>query len=126
MLSEYYKDIKIEDLPIPYCAVAADVRTGEEVRFTKGRISDAVRASVAIPGVFTPFKYNGRVLVDGGIVNPVPVNVVKQMGAEVIIAVDLNNCILEDIGDTETIESDMEVYSIQKDVKKDSGIYPIE
>jgi len=95
MLSEYYKDIKIEDLPIPYCAVAADVRTGEEVRFTKGRVSDAVRASVAIPGILTPHKYEGRVLVDGGIVNPVPVNVVRGMGADVVIAVDLNKCKVE-------------------------------
>jgi len=95
MLSEYYKDILIEDLPVPYCAVAADILTGEEVRFSSGRVTDAVRASVAIPGVFTPFKFGGRVLVDGGIVNPVPVNVVREMGAEVVIAVDLNNCTIE-------------------------------
>ena len=95
MLSEYYKDILIEDLQVPYCAVAADVLTGEEVRFTSGRVKDAVRASVAIPGVFTTFKFGDRVLVDGGIVNPVPVNVVREMGAEVVIAVDLNNCTIE-------------------------------
>jgi len=96
MLSEYYKDIMIEDLPIPYCAVAADVRTGEEIRFTSGRVIDAVRASVSIPGIFTPFKYQGRVLVDGGIVNPVPSNILREMGADVIIAVDLNNCTIEE------------------------------
>ncbi len=96
MLSEYYKDILIEDLPVPYCAVAADVLTGEEIRFSSGRVTDAVRASVAIPGVFTPFKLAGRILVDGGIVNPVPVNVVREMGAEVVIAVDLNNCTIEE------------------------------
>lgn len=95
MLSEYYKDIKIEDLSIPYCAVAADVLTGEEVRFNSGKVADAVRASVAIPGVFTPFKYRGRILVDGGIVNPVPVNIVREMGADVVIAVDLNSCRVE-------------------------------
>ncbi len=96
MLSEYYRDILIEDLPVPYCAIAADVLTGEEVRFNSGKVIDAVRASVAIPGVFTPFKHEGRILVDGGIVNPVPVNVVREMGADVVIAVDLNNCTLED------------------------------
>ena len=96
MLSEYYKDIRIEDLPIPYCAVAADVRTGEEIRFTKGKVSDAVRASIAIPGILTPPKYEGKVLVDGGIVNPVPVNVVREMGADIVIAVDLNKCKVEE------------------------------
>ncbi len=96
MLSEYYKDILIENLPVPYCAVAADVLTGEEIRFSSGRVTDAVRASVAIPGVFTPFKFAGRILVDGGIVNPVPVNVVREMGAEVVIAVDLKNCTIEE------------------------------
>ncbi|MEN8222749.1 MAG: patatin-like phospholipase family protein [Acidobacteriota bacterium] len=95
MLSEYYKDIRIQDLPIPYCAIAADVRTGEEIRFDKGKVIDAVRASVSIPGILTPHKYKGRVLVDGGIVNPVPVNVVREMGAEVVVAVDLNSCTIE-------------------------------
>jgi len=92
MLSEYYRDVKIENLPVPYCAVAADVETGEEVRFTSGRIIDAVRASVSIPGIFTPFRYEGRILVDGGIVNPVPVDIVREMGADVVLAVDLNSC----------------------------------
>ena len=96
MLSEYFKDYMIEDLPIPYCAVAADVTYGDEVRFTKGPVSDAVRASVAIPGIFTPFMSEGRALVDGGIVNPVPVNIVKEMGADVVIAVDLNSCLIDD------------------------------
>ncbi len=103
MLSAYYKDLRIEDLPIPYCAVAADVRTGEEVRFTKGRVIDAVRASVAIPGILTPHKYKGRVLVDGGIVNPVPVNVVREMGADIVIAVDLNKCKVEEIAGSEAL-----------------------
>ncbi len=104
MLSEYYKDIRIEDLPIPYCAIAADVRTGEEIRFTSGKLMDAVRASVSIPGVLTPYKYEGRILVDGGIVNPVPVNAAREMGAEIVIAVDLNNCkirseVIKDLSD---------------------------
>ncbi len=95
ILSKYYENILLEDLPIPFCAVAADVLTGDEMRFDSGKVMDAVRASVAIPGVFTPFKYGDRVLVDGGIVNPVPVNIVRKMGADVVIAVDLNNCIVE-------------------------------
>ncbi len=103
MLSGYYKDLRIEDLPIPYCAVAADIRTGEEIRFTKGRVSDAVRASVAIPGILTPQKSDGRILVDGGIVNPVPVNVVREMGADVVIAVDLNKCKVEESKGVQTL-----------------------
>jgi len=98
MLSEYYGESVIENLPIPYCAVAADVITGEEIRFNSGRVIDSVRASVAIPGVFTPFEHEGRVLVDGGIVNPVPVNVVRKMGADIVIAVDLNSCTKKDDG----------------------------
>ena len=120
MLSEYYKDILIEDLPVPYCTVAADVLTGEEVRFCSGRVKDAVRASVAIPGVFTPFKFEGRVLVDGGIVNPVPVNVVREMGAEVVIAVDLNNCTIErNVQEIKKSEGEEKNSSDKKDVEEE-------
>ncbi|MBN1883473.1 MAG: patatin-like phospholipase family protein [Deltaproteobacteria bacterium] len=88
-VDETIKVKNIEDLKIPYAAVAADLNTGEMVVFKSGPVSTAVRASTSIPGIFTPLNLGGRVLVDGGIVNSMPVDVAKDMGADVIIAVDV-------------------------------------
>ena len=76
---------------IPFTAVATELATGEEMHINKGKISNAVRASVAIPGILTPFKKGRQYLLDGGVVNPLPINVVKKMGADIVIAVDLNH-----------------------------------
>ena len=84
----------IESLPIPFCAVATDIQSGEEVVIRQGDLIEAVRASIAVPGIFTPVRSNGLLLVDGGLVNPVPVSVVRAMGAEIVIAVDLNQQIV--------------------------------
>lgn len=78
-----------EDLKIPLVVVAADLHTGELVPLGCGNIHRAVQASCSIPFIFVPIDYNGRVLVDGGIINPVPINVARDLGAEVVIAVDL-------------------------------------
>jgi NTE family protein len=80
-----------EDLPIPFAAVACDLETGEEIVFKdKGDLAFAIRASCAIPGVFLPLEdEQGRMLVDGGVVAPVPTKAVRKMGAEIIIAVDV-------------------------------------
>ncbi|MDD3605130.1 MAG: patatin-like phospholipase family protein, partial [Kiritimatiellae bacterium] len=78
MLRKYTTARNIEDLPLPYGAVTADILTGEEVVLDRGEIIDAVRASIAFPGIFTPVKIGNRLLMDGGIVNPVPVNVVRD------------------------------------------------
>ncbi|TSE19287.1 putative NTE family protein [Tepidimonas alkaliphilus] len=80
----------IEALPKPFGCVATDLATGREVWLRQGPVIEAVRASIAIPGVFTPARQDGRLLVDGGLVNPVPVSLARAMGAEVVIAVDLN------------------------------------
>lgn len=80
----------IEDLTIPIAVVATDLMSGEKVVFKKGPIADAVRASISIPGIFVPEKINGRLLVDGGVVDRIPVSVVKEMGAEFVIAVDVS------------------------------------
>ncbi len=87
-------DKKIEEARIPFRCVATDILTGEEIRFKKGNVADAIRASISIPGIFTPFKKDDRYLVDGGIVNPVPVNILRKMGADFVIAVDLNHDIV--------------------------------
>lgn len=84
---------KFEDLRIPFTAVACDLERGEEVYLKdEGDLAHAIRASCAIPGVFVPVTDDGRQLVDGGVVSPIPTRAVKKMGADVIIAVDLMTC----------------------------------
>jgi len=86
------KKISIEDLP--FRAVSTDLNTGDEVAIRDGDIIEAVRASISVPGIFTPVKKKGTILVDGGLVNPVPVSVAREMGADFVIAVDLNHDIV--------------------------------
>ena len=83
-------NIRFSDLKIPFVCVATDIYTGEEVIINSGSVPEAHRASISIPGIFTVLKREGRYLVDGGLTTPVPVNVVKQMGADFIIAVNVN------------------------------------
>jgi len=90
MLNQFaIKDKTFDDLKIPFAAVATDVESGAEVILNQGKVIDAVRASISIPGIFTPVKYQDYYLVDGGVVDPVPVDVAKMMGADIIIAVSL-------------------------------------
>lgn len=86
----YVQNIDIESLPLPFRAVATDLASGRETVLGSGDLIDAVRASISIPGIFTPVKRNGAFLVDGGLVNPVPVSVARNMGADYVIAVDLH------------------------------------
>jgi NTE family protein len=83
------KDKTFDDLNIPFAAVATEIENGAEVIINQGKLIDAVRASISVPGIFTPLKYQDYYLVDGGLVNPVPVNVAQKMGADIIIAVSL-------------------------------------
>jgi len=83
-------EIDIGDLPKPFGAVACELGTGREVWLRSGPLLDAARASAAMPGMFPPFERDGRLLVDGALVNPVPVSLCRAMGADVVIAVDLN------------------------------------
>jgi NTE family protein len=78
-----------DDLPIPYRAVATDIMTGEMVLLDRGDLVSAVRASMAVPGVFSPVELDGRLLVDGGLVRNLPVNVARKLGADVLIVVNL-------------------------------------
>lgn len=89
-LREYIHSSLIEDLPKPFRAVATDFDSGEEVTFDKGDVIEAVRASISVPGIFTPVRWGKSVLIDGGLVNPVPVNTARKMGANIVIAIDLN------------------------------------
>ena len=80
---------EIEQLKLPFAAVATDIQNGEVVVLQSGSVARAVRASSAIPGIFIPVAYQGRLLVDGGVLNNAPVDVARKMGADVVIAVDL-------------------------------------
>ena len=94
----YIKAKNIEDLPLPFCAVSTDLTTGKEIIIKKGDIVEAVRASISTPGIFTPVIKDNMTLVDGGIVNSVPVSVVRKMGADIVIAVDLTHDIISNRG----------------------------
>ena len=89
LLDEFVDYENIEDLPIPFAAVAADLLASEAVVFTRGNIRQAVRASIAIPVIFTPVTLGDRTLVDGGTVDPVPVETARALGADIVIAIDL-------------------------------------
>ncbi|MBI5411863.1 patatin-like phospholipase family protein [Candidatus Peregrinibacteria bacterium] len=90
LLSERFIEKLIEDTSIPFVAVAADLQAGKEVHFKTGSLADAIRASISIPGIFVPAQLNGDFLADGGLLNPLPINAVRALGAEVVVAVDLN------------------------------------
>jgi NTE family protein len=89
LLRDLVGDVLIENLPLPFLAVATDLTARKEVWLTKGNLFDAIRASIAIPGVFTPQQIAGRWLVDGGLLNPVPVTPASQILTGSIIAVDV-------------------------------------
>lgn len=91
LIKNYIGDIDISELKIPFCAIAVDVRTGEEVHLTTGNLAKAVAGSCAIPGVFTPVEMDKYLLFDGGLQNTIPSNVPKLFKCEKTIAVDINS-----------------------------------
>lgn len=90
-LEETIGDVLIEDLPARFATIATELGTGHEIWLTRGRVVDAMRASYALPGIFTPVRLGGRWLVDGALVNPVPVSAARALGARIVIAVNLNS-----------------------------------
>jgi NTE family protein len=88
---QHFVDVDMNALPLPFACVATDLETGREVWLREGSTAAAVRASIALPGLFTPVDRDGRLLVDGGLVNPVPVSLARALGADVVIAVDLGS-----------------------------------
>jgi len=87
----YIGNERIEQLPIPFAAVATELESGKEIWLQRGQIRDAVRSSCAMPGLMAPYRLNDQWLVDGAVVNPVPVSLCRAMGADVVIAVNLNS-----------------------------------
>jgi NTE family protein len=85
-----FEDRDISQLPILYGAIATELASGREVWLREGNVLDAVRASCAMPGLFTPVMRNDSLLIDGGLVNPVPVSMCRALGADIVIAIDLS------------------------------------
>ncbi|MBN1252636.1 MAG: patatin-like phospholipase family protein [Bacteroidales bacterium] len=90
-VNKFIKDINIEDLKIPFSAVAVDINKQEEYIFRNGNLQNAIRASVAIPNVIQPFKYNNSFFVDGGVLNPLPINLLNHNNKNLLVVVDLNS-----------------------------------
>ncbi|MFN3884896.1 MAG: patatin-like phospholipase RssA [Rhodocyclaceae bacterium] len=90
----HFVDKDFTALPLPFACVATELATGREIWLKEGSVAAAVRASIALPGLFAPVRHDGRILVDGGLVNPVPVSLCRALGAEIVIAVDLGSDIV--------------------------------
>ena len=96
-IKEVVPEVNIEDLPIPFTAVATDLYTGEEVVFREGPLFEAIRASISIPSMFRPVKWHGRVLVDGGIVNTFPLNRVQRTPGDILVGFNVNEVDADEI-----------------------------
>lgn len=99
-IKEIVPDVNIEDLNIPYRAIAADLYTGEEVVFDSGPLFEAVRASISIPSLFRPVKYGFRTLIDGGVVNTMPIDRAVRSGNDILVAFDVNDVDVDSIRET--------------------------
>lgn len=89
-IMEFVPDVAIEDLPIPYCAVATDLIAGREVVFNKGSLFEAIRASISLPSFYEPVHRDGMILIDGGVINPIPLNRVKRHADDILVGVDVS------------------------------------
>lgn len=88
-LTQHLGECTFDDLRVPLAVVAVDLNSGQEVHLRHGKVVDAVRATIALPGIFTPVECDGQLLVDGGVLNNLPADVVRGMGADIVIAVDV-------------------------------------
>ena len=89
-MKQIVPDVRIEHLPIPYCAIAADIRNQEEIIFDYGSLYEAIRASISLPSFFEPVKKKNCILMDGGLVNPLPLNRVKRQDRDILVAINVN------------------------------------
>ena len=89
-IMEFVPDVNVEDLPIPYCAVATDLKAGREVLFRKGSLFKAIRASISLPSFYEPVQRDDMILIDGGIINPLPLNRVKRQSGDILVGVDVS------------------------------------
>lgn len=91
LADKFLQDIDFEDLSIPFACVAVDIVSGNEVVLDSGNVSQAIAASCAVPALFTPVEYDNMFLVDGGLLNNMPADVCRRMGADIVVGVDLNH-----------------------------------
>ncbi len=91
VMAGFIGDVSIENLPIPFTAVAVDIKRHQEVIFDKGSLMKAIRASISIPTIFLPVPYNNSLLVDGGVLNPLPLGLVKRHSDDLLVAVNVNS-----------------------------------
>ena len=96
-LQQFGLDKTFEDLSIPFAAVATDLHNGREIWLNSGSLEPAIRSSIALPGLFKPFFHQEKWLVDGGLVNPVPVSTCRSLGADIVLAVNLNHDLMFDL-----------------------------
>ena len=89
-IMEFVPDVKIEDLPIPYCAVATDWKSGREVVMRKGSLFESIRASISLPSFYEPVQRDGMILIDGGVTNPIPLNRVVRHNGDLLVGVDVS------------------------------------
>ena len=115
-IKEVVPEVNIEDLPIPFTAVATDLFTGEEVIFRQGPLFEAIRASISIPSMFKPVKWRGRTLVDGGMVNTFPLNRVARTEGDILVGFNVNEI------DAAEIQGFLDSRAALSEEKKDKGI----
>ncbi|WP_066629504.1 patatin-like phospholipase family protein [Labilibacter marinus] len=117
-LVDLLEDIQIEDLPIPYTAVAADIVTEKEVWINSGSLFNAIRASVSLPLFFTPIPYKDSVLIDGGVLNPVPIAPVFHDDTDLTIAVNLGGALIKEPEESKTSQELTEGLNLQESIRK--------
>ncbi len=105
LFEQWLGDTGFQGTRIPLRIIATELTSGKEIVFSTGKIAPAVRASMGVPSIFAPFEYNGMLLVDGGICNPVPADVVRKMGADIIISINLDNYRLEGLFNKKEVNS---------------------
>ncbi|MGO4705876.1 patatin-like phospholipase family protein [Microvirga sp. 2MCAF38] len=114
LLEENLTDQRVETLPMKFCTIATELATGHEVWLTRGQLVQAMRASYALPGIFDPVSIGGRWLMDGALVNPIPITAARALGADIVICVNLNGevrvrgTVIQSYDSTHTDEQDIE------------------
>ena len=89
-IMEFVPDVAIEELPLPYCAVATDLKAGREVVFDKGSLFEAIRASISLPSFYEPVRRDDMILIDGGVINPIPLNRVRRHAGDILVGIDVS------------------------------------
>ncbi|MFH1784068.1 MAG: patatin-like phospholipase family protein [bacterium] len=120
-IQKHIKNKRFDELEIPFACVAVDLHTGERIIFREGLVAPAVRASASMPGVFDPVEYRHRILIDGGVIDNVPIDIAQIMGADIIIAVVVN-ADLTKVKPTNIIKIMTQVISIQSNYIADSQL----